>query len=395
MSLTDFKCKNAKPKDKPYKLADGQGMYLDVRPNGSKYWRLKYRFHGKEKLLALGVYPEVSISEARDKKASARKQISEGIDPSLLKQKEKILSQQSQENTFKVIALELLDKKKGVLTEAHINTTTNRLEKDVFPFLGAYPVTEITPPILLQVIRKIEKRGAYDVAKRNLQVCSQVFRYAIQTGRAERDPAADLRGALTQYKKGHFAALDVKELPDLLTALNENKARLYPQTIYATQLLLLTFVRTSELIQAKWSEIDLEGKQWVIPAHRMKMRKEHIVPLSSQSVELFTKLKEMNGHRDWVFPNQVRPAKPMSNNTILSTFKRLGYAGRMTGHGCRALAMSAIKEKLGYRHEVIDRQLAHGHKNSINAAYDRAQFLDERTKMMQEWADYMEGLNDR
>lgn len=392
MQLTDKACKAAASKEKTYKLSDGGGMFLDVRPNGSKYWRLKYRLHGKEKLLALGVYPDVTLAEARALREEAKKKIKIGIDPSLHKQEQKIRAKENSGNTFKILALEWLEKRKGGITPKHAKTTLGRLEKDVFPFIGNYPMTDISPPLLLEVIRKVETRGAHDIAQRNLQTCSQIFRYAIQTGRAERDPAADLRGALKHYTKNHYASIKPNELPDLLKAIEKNEPRLFPQTIIATKLLLLTFVRTSELIQAKWNEFDLENGEWVIPAERMKMRKEHKVPLSRQAIELLQEVKKWNGHRDWLFPNQVRPNKPMSNNTILGVFRRLGYKGRMTGHGCRALAMTAIKEKLGYRHEIVDRQLAHERRSKVDKAYDRTEFLEERTKMMQDWADYLDGL---
>ena len=392
MKLTDKACKAAAIKDKAYKLSDGGGMYLDVRPNGSKYWRLKYRMHGSEKLLALGVYPDVSLAEARELRESAKKKIKASIDPSLHKKEQKIRAKANAENTFESIAREWLDNRKGGITPKHAKTTLGRLEKDVFPFIGNHPITEISPPLLLEVIRKVEARGAHDIAQRNLQTCGQIFRYAIQTGRAERDAAADLRGALSQYTKNHYACIDLKELPELLRAIEKNEPRLFPQTIVATRLLMLTFVRTSELIQAKWDEFDFDSAEWIIPAERMKMRKQHIVPLSSQAVEYLRELQKWNGHREWVFPNQVRPNQPMSNNTILGVFRRLGYKGRMTGHGCRALAMSAIKEKLGYRHEVVDRQLAHAKRSKVDKAYDRAEFLDERRKMMQDWADYLDAV---
>jgi integrase len=264
----------------------------------------------------------------------------------------------------------------------------------MFLEIGNVPVSDITAPRLLAAIRKIESRGAHEVAHRALQTCGQVFRYAIGTGRGERNPAAELKGTdtLMPVKRTHYAALDASELPDFLKALKENEARLYLQTRYAIELLMLTFTRTGELINAKWSEFDLEGRVWTIPEERMKMGKSHIVPLSKQAVEVLKKLQAINGKRDWVFPNQTDSKKAMSNNTILFALSRLGYKGRMTGHGFRALAMSTIKEKLGYRHEVVDRQLAHAPRNKVDAAYDRAKFLPERRKMMQQWADYIDSL---
>ena len=268
----------------------------------------------------------------------------------------------------------------------------HRLELDIFPEIGCQPIKDIPPPQVLDAMRKIEKRGAHEMARRALQTTGQIFRYAVATGRAESDPTRDLKGALKPFKRGHFAALDSKELPEFLKVLNKNDARLFPQTIRAVRLLMLTFVRTGELIGAQWSEFDFEAGLWEIPAERMKMKKAHIVPLSRQAQALFLEQKELTGQWEWVFPNQVRPKKSMTNNTVLMALRRMGYQGKMTGHGFRALAMSTIKEKLGYRHEVVDRQLAHVPANQVDKAYDRAQFITDRTKMMQEWADYLDGL---
>jgi len=394
MPLTVKACQNAKPEEKPYKLSDAKGMYLEVAPNGSKYWRLKYRFAGKEKRLALGVFPEVGLEDARDKSDVARKLLAKDVDPSQAKAENKRLSKLSSENTFEAIALEWHEVKQSGWTPRHADYVLKRLKADMFPEIGNVPVSDITAPRLLSAIRLIEKRGAHEVAHRALQTCGQVFRYAIGTGRGERNPAAELKGTdtLKPVKRTHYAAIDASELPDFLTALKENEARLYLQTRYAIELLMLTFVRTGELINAQWSEFDLDGRVWTIPKERMKMGKSHIVPLSKQAVEVLKKLFELNGKRSWVFPNQADSQKAMSNNTILFAISRLGYKGRMTGHGFRALALSTIKEKLNYRHEVVDRQLAHAPRNKVDAAYDRAKFLPDRRKMMQEWADYVDSL---
>jgi integrase len=390
MPLTEIKCRTFKPTGKPCKLTDAHGLYLHVMPNGKKYWRLKYRYSGKEKVLALGVYPEVSLAEAREKRQKARKLLESGADPSFAKQDEKRVAAQNAGNTFEMVAREWHERQKARWTLRHARDILHRLEMDVFPDLGKRPIADITAPHVLDVLRQIEKRGAHEIAKRAMQTSGQVFRYAIVTGRAERNPAADLKGALEPVKHGHFAALGADELPAFLQVLAKNDARLYVQTRFAIQLMMLTFVRTSELIGVRWTEFDLENSQWVIPAERMKMRKPHIVPLSKQAVAILEELKKLTGQWEWVFPNKPRPRKHMSNNTILVALKRLGYKGRMTGHGFRALAMSTIKEKLGYRHEVVDRQLAHAPRNKIDAAYDRAAFLDDRRKMMQEWADYLD-----
>tara|TARA_R110001592_G_scaffold3525_1_gene19717 strand:- start:12868 stop:14103 length:1236 start_codon:yes stop_codon:yes gene_type:complete len=394
MKLNDTKCKNAKPFDppskSPRKISDGEGLSLWVMPDGRKYWRLAYRYAEKQKTMALGVYPEISLKDARDKKAEARKIIAEGKDPQLEKKRQKTMAKVSSENTFEAIAREWHENRKERWTPRYAEGVMTRLETYIFPEIGSYPIDEIEPPLLLQTIRKIESRPAIEIAKRQLQKCGEVFRYAIACGTAVRDPSSDIKGALKPQKKTHYAALDVKELPEFLRVLELNDARLYQNTRNAVKLLMLTFVRTSELIGASWDEIDFQAKEWVIPAERMKMRKAHVVPLSDQAIEILKSQKEIAGSWPLVFPSTVRPKQSISNNTILGAIKRMGYQGRMTGHGFRALAMSAIKQELGYRHEVVDRQLAHTPKNKIDKAYDRADFLKERAKMMQEWANYLD-----
>lgn len=392
MKLKDIQCRQAKPREKQYKLADGGGLYLLVKPNGNKHWRLKYRIHGKEKLLAIGPYPLTSLLEARQARDDAKRLLANGEDPVLHKKKVKQIIIRDAKNTFKAVALEWYEINKPKWSERYADGVLTRLETYIFPEIGNYPITEIEPPLLLQTIRKIENRPAIEIAKRQLQKCGEIFRYAIACGKCVRDPSSDIKGALRPQKKGHYAALDVKELPEFLQVLERNEARLYRNTMNAIKLLMLTFVRTSELINATWDEIDFERKEWVIPAERMKMDKEHIVPLSRQVIEILKDQKEIAGHWPLVFPSSVRPQQSISNNTVLGAIKRMGYQGRMTGHGFRALAMSTIKQELGYRHEVVDRQLAHSPRNKIDAAYDRALFLEERKKMMQEWADYIDGL---
>jgi integrase len=393
MKLTNIQCQSAKPAEKPKRIADGAGMYLEIMPNGSKYWRLKYRHGGKEKRLALGVYPEVSLADARGKRDAARKLLQNGIDPAAARQEEKRQGRLDAENTFESVAREWQEHQKARWTEQYGVYLLRRLELDIFPEIGNRPINTITAPQLLDTMRKIEKRGAHEIARRILQSVSQIFRYAIVTGRAERNPAADLKGALKPYRKGHYAALDSKDLPEFLRAVEQNDARLFVTTRNAMKLLMLTFVRTGELINAKWDEFDFEARQWTIPAERMKMRNSHIVPLSRQTLEILKAQRELTGQWEWVFPNRVHPRKPMSNNAVLKALERMGYKGRMTGHGFRALAMSTIKETLGYRHEVVDRQLAHAQRNKVDAAYDRAQFLPERRKMMQEWADHLDNAS--
>lgn len=390
--LTVIAVRNAKPKEKMHRLFDERGLYLEITPNGAKYWRLKYRFNGKDKRFALGVYPEVSLAEARDKRDQARKLVAAGTDPAFAKKEDRRQRALRCVHTFEAVARAWHKDHLVQWGKNYGATVLRNLERDIFPQIGDRPIAEITPLELLEAIKKIEKRGAHEVARRCLRLCGQIYKHAIPNGLAERNPSADLSGALLPYKKTHFAALDIKELPGFLQALDQNNARLYQQTRNAVKLLMLTFTRTRELIEATWDEFDLDEGVWEIPAERMKMRKPHIVPLSVQAIAILREQKELAGKWRWVFPCQVRPIKSMSNNTILFAIGRLGYKGKMTGHGFRALAMTTIKEKLGYRHEVVDRQLAHAHRNSIDAAYDRAQFLDERKKMMQEWSNYIDAI---
>ncbi|MGB9152760.1 MAG: integrase arm-type DNA-binding domain-containing protein [Alphaproteobacteria bacterium] len=392
MALTDKSCKHAKQDAKPYKLSDGFGLYLQIMPNSSKYWRLKYRFSGKQKCLALGTYPEVSLLEAREKRDAARKQLTQGTDPGFTKKEQRRLASLAADNTFEVIAREWHELNKDGWNFVYGRNILHRLELDIFPHIGKMPIASIKPLHLLDALRIIEKRGAGEVARRTMQYCSQVFRYAIITERAERNPAPDLKGALKPMRHSHFAAIEPDDIPAFLQVLERNDARLYAQTRYAVKLLMLTFVRTSELIESTWDEFNLETGEWIIPAERMKMRRPHIVPLSKQALEILRAQKKTTGHWTYVFPNLASPKKHMSNNTILGALKRLGYKGQMTGHGFRALAMTTIKEKLGYRHEVVDRQLAHAPANKVDAAYDRAKFLSERRTMMQEWADYLDKI---
>ena len=393
MKLTYKRCEKATREKDGSRIWDGGGLYLELHKNNRKYWRLKYRFNGKEKCLALGVFPKIGLKEAREKREEAKTLLDQGVDPSLEKKRQKAITQIDNKNTFEAIAREWYENRRDRWRPRYAAEIILRLEHDIFPQIGSYPIKEVEPPILLQTIRKIENRGAHELAKRQLQKCGEIFRYAIATGKAIRDPSADIKEALKPIKKGHFSALDIKELPEFLETMEKNDARLYQSTRNALKLILLTFVRTSELIGGRWEEIDFDNNQWVIPAERMKMGREHIVPLSKQALEIFKDQKEIAGHWPLVFPSSVRPKQSISNNTILGAIKRLGYQGRMTGHGFRALAMSAIKQELGWRHEVVDRQLAHLPKNKIDKAYDRADFLEDRRVMMQEWADYIDTIS--
>lgn len=397
MKLTNISCNSAKPKDKPYKLADGGGLHLLVNPNGSKLWRLKYRHLGKEKLLSFGQYPLVTLAEAREERDKAKKLLNSEADPMQDKKERKREALLNADNTFASIALEWHDNQKEKWSDKHAEKLLRRFELDIFPYIGKRPINDITAPEVLEMLRKIEKRGAYDTVTRVRQICGQVFRYGIATGKCDRDHAADLKGATKVGKSGHFAALDIKELPEFLGVLERNEARLFNQTRRAIALLMLTLVRTGELIQATWDEFDFDNAVWEIPAERMKMKKAHIVPLSRQVMDILKAQKEDtdNLNTNWVFPSPQSFRKHMSNNTILMALKRMGYRGRMTGHGFRALGMSTIKEKLRYRHEVVDRQLAHVPHSKVDRAYDRAQFIDERTQMLQDWADYVDSLEKK
>lgn len=379
-----------KPKDKTYKKADGGGLYIEVSKTGSKYWRMKYRFLGKEKRLALGVYPVVSLAEAREKAFNAKKLLDVSIDPSQKKQEAKQQQYAEHENSFKNVALAWYDYNKHKWTERNAGYVMRRLEQKLFQHIGNVPITQLKRKQIIEAIRMTEEAGSNDLAHRLAQYCKQIYSYAVHEEIIDFNPALELTESLKKYKKEHHAALEAHEIPTFLKALEQNDARLYATTRYAIRLLMLTFVRTNELIAAKWDEIDFENEQWTIPAERMKTRVPHLVPLSKQVLELFKLLHELHGHREFVFPNQVNPRKTMSNSTILRGLYQLGYKGKLTGHGFRATAMSAIMEKLGYRYEVVDRQLAHAPKTKVQAAYDRAKFLDERTVMMQKWADYID-----
>ncbi len=393
--------RNAKPREKAYTVSDGSGLVLMVHPKGGKYWQLRYRFNDKQKTLAIGVYPEISLLEARKQRQSARELLRHGIDPSEQKKADKAFKQEKAGNTFEKIARRWHTHLLSTWQPSTARDTIYRLEKDIFPAIGHYPIDGIKPRQLIKVLKDIEERGAKEIAKRLRANMERIFNYAITHGHAEVNPASPLKkDVLTPAPKGHFASITPDELPEFLKAMRENKARLYLPTRIALHLMMLTFLRTSELIETPWSEIDLEKGEWVIPWQRMKMGKRkmnprkdnHVVPLCSQALELLKELHGLTGRNQWLFPNQRDPQKPMSNGAILMALKRMGYKNKMTGHGFRALAMTTLKERLHYRHEVVDRQLAHAQRNEIDSAYDRAKFLEERKKMMQEWADYLDAV---
>ncbi len=388
--LTEIAIKSAKPAERIRKLSDGNGLVLLVYPNGSKYWAFRYRYLGKEKNLSLGIYPEVGLAEARSKLSDARKTLSSGQDPSEARKAVKREAMISAGNNFEGIAREWVAAKSPAWTPRYANFVVRRLEQDIFPKLGARPIKDITAPELLSVVRLIEKRGALELAHRILQCCGQVFMYGIATGRAERNPASDLKGALKSYVKQTYAHLKVIELPEFLQKLSTYDG--HPQTKLAVTLLMLTFVRTTELRGATWEEIDFDKAEWRIPAERMKMRRDHIVPLSRQAVAAFRELQRLNGQWKYVFPNTRKPIKFMSENAVLYALYRMGYHNRTTGHGFRHTASTILNESGLFSPDAIERQLAHVQGNKVRAAYNHAQYLPERREMMQWWADFLDQM---
>jgi integrase len=386
--LSAAECKNANSNGASVrKLPDGDGLYLWVYLDGRKYWRMRYWQATKEKSLSLGVYPKVGLSDARKKREELRKQLQDDLDPSAERKASNLRKKLAAENSFEAVAREWYGKQLHTWVPHHASDVKRRLENNIFPTIGTRPLDQIEAPELLQTIRKIEARGAYDLAHRVLQVCGQVFRYGIATGRCTRNLSTDLRGALTPHKKQHQAAVRPEELPELLRAIAKYDETGDKQTRLALQLLAQTFVRTNELIGAEWTEFDLDNALWIIPAGRMKMKAEHVVPLSRQAILILTKLKEISGSSRFVFPGRNRD-KPISNNTMLFALYRLGYKGKMTGHGFRAVA-STILNETGLNPDVIERQLAHCERNEVRGAYNRAEYLPERKRMMQHWSDYL------
>jgi integrase len=388
MPLADIAIRNAKPQEKPVKLFDTGGLYLLVNPNGSRWWRLKFRYGGKEKLISLRTYPETTLKAARERRDEARVMLAQGINPSAKRQATKAAPAES----FEAIAREWFAKFSPGWAKGHSEKIIRRLERDVFPWIGARPLRDIAAPELLSVLRRIEERGVLDTAHRAHQNCGQVFRYAVATGRAERDPSADLRGALPPVRKGHFAAIvEPAEVGALLRAISGYRGSVV--TLCALRLAPLVFVRPGELRQAEWAEFDLDRAEWRIPAERMKAREGHIVPLARQAVAVLRELHPLTGLGRFVFPSARTDTRPMSNNAVLSALRRMGYGSdEMTGHGFRAMARTVLDEVLGFRVDIIEHQLAHSVKDPLGRAYNRTKHLDERRRMMQAWADYLEAL---
>lgn len=389
MPLTDSAIRNAKPSDKNRRIADEKGLYLLVTPKGGKWWRLDYRLDGTRKTLSMGIYPDVSLKQAREARDEARKLIAQGVDPSSQRKAEK--ATEGGAECFEAITREWFDKFSPGWATGHSTKIIRRFEKDLFPYLGKRPIKAINAPELLAVLRRIETRGAIETTHRAKQNIGQVFRYAVATGRAERDPTGDLKGAIPPAKKGRHAAItDPVKVGELLRSIDAYGGS--PIVRAALQLSALFFVRPGELRQAEWQEIDFTTKQWVIPAEKMKMGAEHIVPLSKQAIELLKELHLLTGNGNYVFPGARTPTRPLSDNGTRTALRAIGYTnGDMTPHGFRAMASTLLNEQ-GWRPDVIERQLAHSEQNKVRAAYHRSEYLQERKTMMQSWADYLDSL---
>lgn len=393
MPLTANQAKHARPTEKAYKLADKEGLYLLVSPNGSKYWRLKYRFAGKEKVFAVGVYPTVTLADAREVASDAKKLVNKGIDPVQAKKAEKRARENAAINTFKAIATRWYDKQKPNWVEGHSKRVLRALERDLYPSLGGRPINEITAPELLHCLERIEKRNAFETAHKTKQYASQVFRFAIAGGLADFDPAASLNRSLAKPPATkHFASVtDPAKVGPLLNKTDSYSGT--PQVQAALKLAPYVFVRPGELRKAEWTEVDLEAAEWRIPATKMKMREDHIVPLSRQAVAILEELQLITGDGKYVFPGGRTKHKPLSENAVLSAMRRLNIGkDELCGHGFRAMARTILDEQLGFRVDLIEHQLAHAVRDANGRAYNRTAFLPQRKEMMQKWADYLDLL---
>lgn len=391
MKLTDMAIKRAKPKEKSYTLADGNGLSLLVETNGSKGWRYRYQFAGKTKMISLGIYPVVTLNEARAKRDEARKQVANGINPSEARRAEKVATINQTENTFKNIALEWYEGRKDRWSVGYRDDMMDAFEKDVFPYIGNRPIAEIKPMELLEVLSIMEKRGATEKLKKVRQRCGEVWKYAIITGRAEYNPAPDLASAFVPHKREHYAHLSVSELPEFLSSIDKYMGSQIVRV--ALRVLILTGVRPGELRKAEWSEINFDTKVWEIPAEKMKMRRPHIVPLSEQVIDLLKQIHPISGSYQYIFPSRTDYRKHISDMALNTMIRRMGYSGRATGHGFRH-TMSTILHEQGYNTTWIETQLAHVDKNSIRGTYNHAQYIDGRREMLQWYADYMGALEN-
>jgi integrase len=395
VGLTYIACKNAKPADKSYKLFHGGGLFLEVEPSGRKVWRMKFRHDGKESRVKLGEFPAMGVAAAVAERDQHKSRLRSGVTPVQHRDSETRSRKLAAENSFETVAREWFANrvKSGGWVETHSGKVIARLERDVFPWLGTRPISAITAPEVLTVLRRIEDRGALDTAHRAKQDCGAVFRFAIHDGRAERDPTADLRGALPPAKGGHFATItEPKAIGELLRAIDGYSGTY--TTRCALKLAPLVFVRPGELRHAEWSEIDLERAEWRIPGEKMKAGDPHIVPLSQQALAVLAELKPLTGDGRYLFPSERTGARPMSENTVLAALRRMGYAtDQMSGHGFRAMASALLNEQ-GWNRDAIERQLAHAERNRVRASYNFAEHLPERRKMMQAWADYLDRLRE-
>ena len=389
MKLTIRQIDTQKPRDKAFKLSDGGGLYLLVNPNGSRYWRLKYRFAGKEKLLAVGVYPDVTLAQARSRREEAKKLLGEGKDPAQERKLDKLSRQIEVESSFEAIAREWYKRRFDNWSASYREEMMRTFEKDVFPFIGHRPIKEIKPLELLAVLSKLEERGVTEKARKVRQRCGEVWKYAVITGRAEYNPAPDLASALVPHEKEHYAFLTKEELPDFLRILETYSGSILVKI--AMKLTMLTGVRPGELRQAEWSEFDFEKCLWNVPKERMKMKRPHMVPLSNQVIALLNQLRPITSINSLLFPGRNDPKKPMSDMALTVLVRRIGYAGRVTGHGFRH-TMSTILHEQGFNSAWIELQLAHVDKNTIRGTYNHAQYLDQRREMMQWYADYIDSL---
>ncbi|MEM6823382.1 MAG: integrase arm-type DNA-binding domain-containing protein [Verrucomicrobiota bacterium] len=388
MPLTDAKVRNSISPKGTTKIADGEGLYLLVRSNGSKHWQFRYRFANKEKSVTFGKYPQVSLADARNKRLEAQRLLAGGKDPSAARKEEKLLAVFRDKNSFGSVAKEWLERNSGIWSERHLNRVTRRLENHLFPKLGRRPIHEILPIELLIVIQEVEKTGAVYSAKRCLQLCGAIFNHAIITGRVTHNITLGLSGALRPYRETNHPTISARELPEFLSALS--CLRTTEQNKLAFHLLLFSALRTGELRRSRWVDIDFERREWVIPAENTKMRSEHLVPMSDQLATLLGELQKLSGSSEWLFPNQQRGAhEVMSENTINHMIHRMGYKGRIVGHGFRSLFSTVLNEN-GANRDAIERQLAHMERNKVRAAYNRAEYLDERRSLMQWWGDFLE-----
>lgn len=387
MALTDTGIRATKPTDKARKLADEKGLYLLIQPTGGKLWRFDYRFADKRKTLAIGTFPDTGLRLARDKRDEARKLLAQGIDPGAQRKQAKQERRGEQATTFELVARDWMRIKGAEWTETYAGKTKSALERHAFPAIGSRPITALTAPDLLAMLRAIEQRGTVDMAHRVQQHCGAVFRYAVSSGKATIDPTPNLAGALSTVKQEHYAALtEPAEYAQLLRDIDSYRGEV--TTKAAMQLLSLTFQRTKEVRFAEWSQIDFDAALWRIPGEIMKMREAHIVPLSKQAIAVLNGLRALTGAGRLVFPSAISKERPISENTVTYALARMGYKGRMTGHGFRSSASTMLNEQ-GFRHDVIERQLAHNERNAVRDAYNRAQYLPERKAMMQQWADYL------